>query len=143
MDICVDFDGTCVTHEFPMTGADIGAVPILKELVENGHRLVLFTMRSEGQQYPNVMTEAVKWFEDNEIPLFGINENPEQKEWTESPKAYGELYIDDAALGMPLKVDGGISARPFVDWQKASQMLWEKHCFVKTRGIYEPHWDQK
>ena len=45
--ISVDFDGTCVSHEFPNIGKDIGAVPVLKALVENGHQLVLFTMRSD------------------------------------------------------------------------------------------------
>ena len=34
MEICVDFDGTCVTHEFPKVGKDIGAVPVLKKLVD-------------------------------------------------------------------------------------------------------------
>jgi hypothetical protein len=28
--IAVDFDGTCVTHEYPKVGRDIGAVPVLK-----------------------------------------------------------------------------------------------------------------
>lgn len=32
MDIVIDFDGTCVTHEFPLVGKDIGAVPVLKKL---------------------------------------------------------------------------------------------------------------
>lgn len=39
MVIAVDFDGTCVTHEFPKVGKDIGAVPVLKELVEGVIRL--------------------------------------------------------------------------------------------------------
>lgn len=34
MVIAVDFDGTCVTHEFPKIGKDIGAIPVLRELVE-------------------------------------------------------------------------------------------------------------
>ena len=46
MIIAVDFDGTCVTHEFPEVGRDIGAVPVLKELVEKGHKIILYTMRS-------------------------------------------------------------------------------------------------
>lgn len=46
MYICIDFDGTCVTHEFPSIGKDIGAIPVLKELVKNNHKLILFTMRS-------------------------------------------------------------------------------------------------
>jgi len=46
MDINIDFDGSVVTHEYPHVGQDIGAVPVLQKLVENGHRLILFTMRS-------------------------------------------------------------------------------------------------
>jgi len=37
MVIAIDFDGTCVTHDFPKVGKDIGAVPVLRELVENGY----------------------------------------------------------------------------------------------------------
>lgn len=40
MKIAIDFDGTCVYHEFPKVGGDIGAVPVLKRLVEEGHQLV-------------------------------------------------------------------------------------------------------
>lgn len=47
MDILIDFDGTCVTHEFPLVGKDIGAAQVLRDLVSNGHRLILFTMRAE------------------------------------------------------------------------------------------------
>ena len=96
--ICVDFDGTCVKHEQPATGASIpGAVDTLKRLVEAEHRLVLFTMRS-GKE----LTHAVRWFEDNNIPLYGIQSSPGQQTWTSSPKAYGHRYIDDAATGCPL-----------------------------------------
>ena len=55
--------------------------------------------------------------------MYGINVNPNQTTWTESPKAYGQLYIDDAALGIPLKFDINISERPFVDWEKVSELL--------------------
>ena len=34
MDIVLDFDGTCVTHEFPKIGKDIGSAPVLKELIK-------------------------------------------------------------------------------------------------------------
>ena len=47
MTINIDFDGTCVTHEFPNVGKSIGADKVLKRLVDNGHHLILFTMRSE------------------------------------------------------------------------------------------------
>lgn len=32
MDIAIDFDGTCVTHEYPRVGNNIGAVPVLKKI---------------------------------------------------------------------------------------------------------------
>ena len=122
MIICVDFDGTCVSHEFPYIGEDIGAVPVLKELVENGHSLILWTMRSDNSK-GNFLTNAIDWFKENEIPLWGIQTNPSQSAWTSSPKAYGELYIDDAALGCPLTSNG--NKRKYVDWVKVREMLIE------------------
>lgn len=134
MVICIDFDGTCVTHDFPMVGMDIGAVPVMKRLYEAGHQFILFTMRSDienptstdyninptGGKY---LTDAINWFKDNDIPLYGVNTNPSQSKWTKSPKAYGELYIDDAALGCPLKMNLSISSKPFVDWQEVERIL--------------------
>lgn len=136
MDICIDFDGTCVAHEYPDIGKDIGAIPVLKELVVKGHRLILFTMRSDrkkkkkvdGQEViveENVLTEAVRWFADNGIPLYGVQKNPTQRFWTSSPKAYGHLYIDDAALGCPLILDDPNSDRPYIDWVRIREMLVE------------------
>lgn len=134
MDICIDFDGTCVAHEYPNIGKDIGAIPVLKELVEKGHRLILFTMRSDRKKKKkvdgvevmveeNVLTEAVQWFADNDISLYGVQKNPTQRFWTSSPKAYGHLYIDDAALGCPLILDDPNSDRPYVDWLRIREML--------------------
>ena len=124
MNICIDFDGTCVTHAFPDVGKDIGAVPVLKRLITNGHKLILFTMRGGKDLLP-----AVNWFAENGIKLFGINVNPDQKSWTDSPKAYGDLYIDDAALGMPLALNTNLSNRPYVDWYKVEKKLEERRCF--------------
>ena len=44
--IAIDFDGTVVTHAYPHMGMDAGAVPVLKELVANDCKLILYTMRS-------------------------------------------------------------------------------------------------
>ena len=124
--IVVDCDGTVVTHEYPIMGKDIGAIPVLKELVQNGHQLILFTMRS-GKE----LTDAVYWFKENNIPLFGIQTNPTQHQWTESPKAYGHLIIDDVAAFAPLKYDPSYSTRPFIDWIKMREEL------VRTGWIIE------
>lgn len=115
--IAVDFDGTCVTHEYPYMGSDIGAAPVLKELTDAGYRLILTTMRSGKTE-----KEAVKWFKDNDIPLWGVNKNPEQKSWTSSPKVYADLYIDDCALGVPLTTSAS-STRPYVDWTRVREWL--------------------
>lgn len=123
MYIAIDFDGTCVTHDYPRIGKEIGATKVLKRLVEAGHKLILNTMRS-GKE----LKDAINWFKKNDIELYGANENPTQKRWTKSPKVYAHLYIDDAALGCPLKMDLNISDRPFVDWEVVS-------CLLKDNGI--------
>ena len=78
--IAVDFDGTVVTHAYPHIGNDIGAVPVLRELIGNGCRVILYTMRSG-----RLLDDAVAWFARNDIPLYAVNENPAQREWTDSP----------------------------------------------------------
>jgi len=134
MDIVIDFDGTVVTHDFPKVGVDIGAVPVLKNIVEKGHNLILFTMRSDvSEPYSkspeiitksgNYLTDAINWFADNGIPLYGIQKNPTQHTWTTSPKAYGQIIIDDAALGCPLKFDKHFHSRPYVDWDAVEKIL--------------------
>jgi len=131
--IAVDFDGTCTTHEFPKIGEDIGAVPVLKKIVEAGHKIILFTMRSDSKEVvsedPEIhqvakpyLTEAVEWFMRNKIPLFGINVNPNQKSWTSSPKPYAHIYIDDANIFIPL-IYSKLSIRPYVDWGKIEKEL--------------------
>jgi len=128
-EVLIDFDGTVVTHEFPFVGKDIGAIPVLKQLVAKGHRLILFTMRShkvylhEDGLKRDCLQDAIDWFAQNDIPLYGINTNPTQHEWTDSPKAYGQLMIDDIAIGVPLAFDSKLSSRPYVDWFHLEMML--------------------
>lgn len=116
MVIALDFDGTVVTHRYPEIGVDIGSVGVLKKLVENGHKLILNTMRS-GKE----LEDAVNWFNSNDIPLYGVNENPDQKSWTDSTKVFANIYIDDAALGAPLIYKEEMSIRPYIDWVKVEE----------------------
>jgi hypothetical protein len=84
-------------------------------------------MRSDniktGQMY---LTDAVNWFKKWDIPLYGIQSDPQQKAWTSSPKCYAEIYIDDAALGAPLTYNPDMSDRPFIDWTLAKDLLVKK-----------------
>ena len=120
--IGVDFDGTVVTHMYPEIGRDIGAVPVLKELVNNGHKIILNTMRSSRN---GTLQDAVNWFKENGIELYGVNRNPSQGGWTDSTKAYCHFYIDDASIGIPKKFDSE-SGRKYVDWERLREMLQEE-----------------
>jgi hypothetical protein len=138
MIIAVDFVGTCVTHGYPDVGKEIGAVLVLKWLIEQGHEIILWTTRGRNEQHPGAgggpaeyfgdLADAIKWFAKNGIPLYGINGNPTQKDWTKSPKAYANIYIDDTALGCPLVYNPALSLRPFVNWKQVEHQL---------RGIFE------
>ena len=115
--IAVDFDGTVVTHAYPYVGEDAGAVPVLRELVDNGCKLILYTMRSD-----KLLEAAVAWFRDRQLPLSAGNSNPEQAHWTASPKVHADLYIDDAALGCPVRFIDGIR-HPVADWGRIRELL--------------------
>ena len=127
--IAIDFDGTCVSYAFPLVGKEIGASGVLLELVAAGHDLILFTMRSDqnaDDPSKEYLTHALDWFHSHEIPLYGIQCDPGQKRWTSSPKAYANLYIDDAALGCSLKSDPELSDKPFVDLTIVRDLLVEQ-----------------
>ena len=118
MYICIDFDGTVVDHRYPYVGEPVPlAIAWLQRWAELGAKLILFTMRSDGEDGQDLLQDAVQYFADNDIPLFGINHNPDQSSWTTSPKAYGNLYIDDAAFGCPL-VHPATFNKPCVNWRK-------------------------
>lgn len=116
--IAVDFDGTCVEHDYPEVGMDVeGAVDVLRALNAKGHRIILYTMRSGSK-----LEAAIKWFKQRKINLWSVNSNPEQKEWTDSVKVYANYYIDDSALGCPIMfIDG--APRPAVNWAKVRTIL--------------------
>ena len=68
------------------------------------------------------LEDAVEWFEQNEIPLWSVNESPTQT-WSSSNKQYAHLYIDDTALGCPLKYDPWLCKHAYVDWEKVNKYL--------------------
>ena len=148
--IAVDFDGTVVTHAYPEIGDDAGAVPVLKELTDNGCRLILYTMR-----HGKLLDDALRWFRvfvsgevtgsvaldaqidcarvildtvlragepDPHASLYAVNENPSQQRWTSSPKVHADLYIDDSSLGCPIRFVDGVK-RPVADWTRIREQL--------------------
>lgn len=139
----IDFDGTVVTHEFPKIGKDVPyAVETLQKIVAHGGKLILWTMRANHTEPPEFKSEAynetnpivecapdayldhaINWFKEREIPLWGIQRNPEQDSWTTSPRAYAHVYIDDAALGTHTMHDPDFAERPYVDWVLVDNLL--------------------
>ena len=122
MIIAIDFDGTIVKHEYPKIGEPlVGAFKTIMKL-QKKHKIILYTMRS-GER----LNEAVNYCLQRGLEFYEVNENPDQKSWTSSPKVYAQLYIDDTALGAPLKQDK-LSERPYIDWDEVDR-------FLKYRGI--------
>jgi len=119
--VAIDFDGTLVDHVYPDIGAAIpGAVEWCVKLQTAGAKLILWTMRS-GKE----LDDAVKWCEANGIQLWGVNKNPQQS-WSSSPKAFANLYVDDAAVGCPLRELPRLGARPGADWEVIGPLLMQK-----------------
>ena len=123
MDICVDFDGTIVDNRFPAIGPVVpNAFRWLKSFQESGGRIILLTMRGDlmldfdNSYIPGKpLSEAVEFIEAHGVELYGVNENPSQKEWTTSGKVSGQVYIDDSAVGCPM-VSLSTFHRPCVNW---------------------------
>ena len=112
--VAVDFDGTTVTHKYPKVGEEVpDAISVIKELIEAGVGIILYTMRSDS-----TLQDAIKWYADRGIALYGINLNPSQKNWTNSPKCYAHYYVDDAAVGCPLIYVDDPDERPYVNWKE-------------------------
>ena len=111
----LDFDGTLVKHEYPEIGEDIGAFPWLHRFADKS-KFILFTCRSG-----DALDQAVAHIEAQDIVLYGINKTPGQWRWSRSPKAYCNIYIDDAFLGAPLEYP--VEGRRYINWAMAGAML--------------------
>lgn len=129
--IAIDFDDTiCTNTAFPEVGDPIPmAVEYLLQFEEAGARLILWTMRSN-----EALDAAVNYLRQVQVPFWGYNDNPEQYSWTDSPKVYAHLYIDDAGFGMPLTTFNGLEV---VDWSKVGPAVLSKiHTYDPTGNPY-------
>lgn len=126
MYVAVDFDGTIVEHKFPIIGKSVpGAFKWMRKLAVAGAKLILWTVRSDGGKCGNVLSDAVEYCRNRGVEFYGVNENPDQKAWSSSPKVYANFYVDDAAEGCPL-LAGRAGTRPMVDWEAIGPKLLER-----------------
>lgn len=99
MVIAVDFDGTIVEHRYPSIGKEKPfAIEALQKLTEEGHRIILWTVR-EG----DLLNEAVEFCRSRGLEFYAVNrEYPEEvidatNNYTRKIKA--DMWIDDRNLG--------------------------------------------
>lgn len=98
MIIAVDFDGTIVEHRYPEIGKERSfAISTLKKLQEDGHELILWTVR-EGK----LLDDAVEWCRSKGLEFVSVNTNfieetADTKAFSRKLKA--DLFIDDRNLG--------------------------------------------
>jgi len=74
------------------------------------------------------LQQAVDYCESCDITFWGVNDNPDQKKWTDSRKVYAHMYIDDSAYGVPLIYPDEDSSA-YVDWSYMYRELTDKELF--------------
>ena len=99
MIIAIDFDGTIVEHRYPSIGRELPfAIETLKKLSEEGHRLILWTVR-EGR----LLEEAVTFCRERGLEFYAVNRDYPEEEKNKnnhfSRKLKADLWIDDRNLG--------------------------------------------
>ncbi len=99
MTIAVDFDGTIVEHKYPAIGEEIPfATDTLKMLRQDGHRLILWSVR-EGQ----LLEEAINWCRERGVEFYAVNRDYPEETAENNPhftrKLKVDVFIDDRNLG--------------------------------------------
>jgi len=119
--LAIDFDGTIVDDAYPKVGKPkLFAFETLKQLQKDGHRLILWTYRSDIR-----LQEAVDFCKENGLEFYAVNKSfpEEQFDYSKSRKIHADLFIDDRNIG------------GFRGWGEVYQML--------TNPKYHPHQQQK
>lgn len=125
MIIAIDFDGTIVEHKYPSIGTELPfAMDTLIKLKEEGHRLILWTVR-EGK----LLDEAVEFCRERGLEFYAINRDyPEEEKGRNnhySRKLKVDLWIDDRNLG-------GLP-----DWRTIYEMVHNKLTYEDLMHRYE------
>lgn len=99
MNIAVDFDGTIVEHRYPEIGKERPfATATLRKLIEDGHRLILWSVR-EGE----LLNQAVEWCKKRGVVFYAVNrdfdEDTPERNSSYSRKLKVQMFIDDRNVG--------------------------------------------
>ena len=91
--LAIDFDGTIVEDAYPKIGKPkLFAFETLKRLQSDGHRLILWTYRSDVR-----LVEAVEFCKEKGLEFYAVNKSfpEEQFNYSKSRKIHADLFIDD------------------------------------------------
>ncbi len=119
MTIAVDFDGTIVEHRYPEIGKEKPfAIQCLKQLQQEGNRLILWTSR-EGK----LLEDAVAFCHERGLDFYAVNSNQPDDALFKHPsaKVIADVYIDDRNLG-------GIPD----DWGAIYEMITKKRAELRS-----------
>ena len=129
MIIAVDFDGTVVEHKYPSIGKEKPfACETLRQLAADGHKLVLWTVRSGA-----LLDEALEWCSQRGVTWYAVNSSYPQGSLfagskSASPKIEADVYLDDHNLG-------GLP-----DWGEIYQQISDKAAARHSRRRHRPRW---
>ena len=137
MNIAVDFDGTIVEDRYPQIGKERPfATATLKQLIKDGHHLILWTVR-EGSR----LDEAVKWCEEHGVRFFAVNRDYEDDELTSnhhSHKVKADMFIDDRNVGgLP---EWGQIYQMIHSGQSYRQLLTGRNSYEREHNSRKKHW---
>ena len=136
--IAVDFDGTIVTHKYPKIGEEIPfAIDTLKMLRQDGHRLILWSVR-EGE----LLDEAVEYCRQRGLEFYAVNRDYPEETTDNNPhftrKLKADIFIDDRNVGgLP---DWGTIYKLIHERKSLEQLIAEE---FQTKHQKKRHWWQR
>ena len=140
MTIAVDFDGTIVHDRYPEIGAEMPfATQTLRMLIEERHRLILWTVR-EGK----ALEDAVEWCRDRGVEFYAVNRDYPEEDITKnqvfSRKIKADMWIDDRNVGgLP---DWGTIYQMIHNHKTYEQVLLDNHGHGYESHRRKKHWWQ-
>lgn len=117
--IAIDFDGTIVEDAYPKIGKPmIFAFETMKKLQSEGHRLILWTYRSDKK-----LQEAVDFCKQQGLEFYAINKSYPEEEFDGkiSRKINATFFVDDRNIG------------GFIGWTAVHKLLLNDEPEIKKK----------
>nr|AOE12837.1 hypothetical protein [uncultured bacterium]CCF99410.1 conserved hypothetical protein [uncultured Flavobacteriia bacterium] len=117
--IAIDFDGTIVEDAYPKIGKPmIFAFETMRKLQSEGHRLILWTYRTEKK-----LQEAVDFCKQQGLEFYAINKSYPEEEFDGkiSRKINATFFVDDRNIG------------GFIGWTAVHKLLLNDEPEIKKK----------